>query len=125
MAYPGFFRRRVLAYRKAHGLTIKETAEHFKIGYASIVRWVHKPEPTKTRNKPPVKIPEAALLKDVEEYPDAYHYERAKRLGVSASGICYALKRLGITCKKNTTASQSRPNVASGISDSAQRTPGE
>lgn len=42
----------------------------------------------------------AALKKHVEEYPDAYQYERAAVLGVSASGIWSALKRLGVTYKK-------------------------
>ena len=49
-----------------------------------------------------------ALKRDVEEYPDAYHYERAQRLGVSQRGIGYALKRLGISRKKNALTSESR-----------------
>jgi hypothetical protein len=43
----------------------------------------------------------AALQEDVTNNPDSYHYERAQRLGVSASGIRLALKRLKITYKKN------------------------
>ena len=41
-----------------------------------------------------------ALKRDVEGYPDAYQFERAKRLGVSRQGIWYALKRLGVSYKK-------------------------
>ena len=41
-----------------------------------------------------------ALKKDVEAYPDGYNYERAARLGVSTSGIYYALKRLNMSYKK-------------------------
>jgi len=39
-------------------------------------------------------------------------YVRAKRLGVSASGICCALKRLKVTYKKNSGASQSQSRRA-------------
>ncbi len=48
----------------------------------------------------------ARLKQDIVDYPDAYQYERAERLGVSQIGIWHALKRLGVTYKKNTQASQ-------------------
>lgn len=38
--------------------------------------------------------------KDVEEHPDDYQWERAKRFKVSQSGINTALKRLRISNKK-------------------------
>jgi hypothetical protein len=41
------------------------------------------------------------LAQDVKNNPDAYQYERAKRLGVSKQGINHALKRLGVTYKKS------------------------
>ena len=100
MAYPSFFRKKVLAYREKHNATITATAEYFKIGTASVTRWAHKQEPAKTRNKQPLKIKDEALLADVKKYPDAFQYERAKRLGVSQNGIFYALKRLKISYKK-------------------------
>jgi transposase len=59
-------------------------------------------EPKRKRKKPPTKIKEEELRRDVEKYPDAYQYERAKRLGVSQRGIGLALKRMGISCKKKT-----------------------
>ena len=108
MAYPAWFRKKVLAYRNKYGATIKETADHFKIGTASVSRWVHKQEPAKTRIKKPTKITDKALLKDVKKYPDAFQYERAKRLGVSQTGINKALKRLKISYKKNSATSKGR-----------------
>ena len=72
MAYPGWFRKKVLAYRKAHGLSMQATADHFKIGVASVMRWHTKPEPAKTRNKPALKIPDEQLRADVLKYPDDY-----------------------------------------------------
>jgi len=107
MAYSGFFRKKVLSYRNKHDATIKATAEYFKIGTASVTRWIHKQEPCKTRNKQPLKIKDEELLADVKKYPDAFQYERAKRLGVSKTGIYYALKRLKISYKKNSAASKS------------------
>ncbi|MBC8954659.1 transposase [Xenorhabdus sp. PB62.4] len=59
-----------------------------------------------TRDKPPTKISDEALIMDVQNYPDDYQWERAKRLGVAQSAIHYALKRLKITVKKNTKTSQ-------------------
>lgn len=47
------------------------------------------------------------MRKDIKDYPDSYSYERAQRLGVSASDIKHAKKRLGISYKKNTKSSES------------------
>nr|WP_084601827.1 IS630 transposase-related protein [Suttonella ornithocola] len=33
------------------------------------------------------------MLKDIEQYPDDYQWERARRFNCSQSAICYALKR--------------------------------
>lgn len=76
-------------------------------------RWSKRIEAQRTRHKPATKrctelvevIDGEALKKDVAMYPDAYQYERAARFGVSQRGICWALKRLGISRKKNTVTS--------------------
>ena len=107
MTYSVDFRRKVLSIREQDGLTLAETATRFGVGVASVTRWLKQPEPKRTRDKPATKIDMKALADDVEVYPDAYQYERANRLGVSSSGIGHALKRLGMSCKKNATASES------------------
>ena len=48
------------------------------------------------------------LKKDIEQYPDNYCYERAKRFGVSATGIRDAQYRLGVSYKKNPKTCESR-----------------
>jgi hypothetical protein len=48
-----------------------------------------------------------ALKKDVEQHPDDYQWERAKRFNVSQSPIGLALQRLGIRNKTNPKAAQS------------------
>jgi transposase len=106
MTYSLDYRRKVLSVREKEGLTIAEVAERFCVGVATIVRWLQRIEPHRTRNKPATKINRIALARDVREYPDAYQSERAKRLGVSEKGIGHALRRMNITYKKNTPASQ-------------------
>tara|TARA_B100002052_G_scaffold248166_1_gene234860 strand:+ start:249 stop:401 length:153 start_codon:yes stop_codon:yes gene_type:complete len=49
----------------------------------------------------------AQLARDVEQAPDAYQWERAKRLGVAERTIGYGLQRL-ISYKKNTPTSQGK-----------------
>ena len=100
------FRRKVLFLREKEGLTIAEVAKRFCVGVATIVRWLQRLEPQRTRYKPATKIDRIALARDEREHPDAYHSERAKRLGVSVSGIGHALRRMNITHKKNTSAPQ-------------------
>ena len=106
MAYSLDFRRKVLSVRKKEGLTIAEVAARFDIGVASVTRWVknihRKPQGFRQR-----KIDLEVLRQDVRDYPDAYQYERAKRLGVAQNAIFLALQKLDITYKKNSEASQS------------------
>ncbi|WP_063654431.1 IS630 transposase-related protein [Candidatus Arsenophonus triatominarum] len=68
MSYTIDFRRKVISVRKAEGLTIRETAKQFRIGKASLVRWLKRPEP---KNSTPRKrkLDKNALAKDVEQYP--------------------------------------------------------
>ena len=47
------------------------------------------------------KIDLEKLKEDVQKYPDAYQYERAKRFGVYQNAIFCALKKLNITYKKS------------------------
>ncbi|WP_340614640.1 IS630 transposase-related protein [Xenorhabdus thailandensis] len=101
MGYSLDFRKRVLAYKDKHSLTFEQTSAHFEISMRTLFRWCNQIEPCMTRNKPATKIPDAVLRADVQNFPDDYQWERAKRLGVSQSAIHYALKRLRITHKKN------------------------
>ena len=101
MTYSTHYRSKVLSYREAHGLTIAQTAAHFNIGIASITRWIKRIEPKRTRIRPWTKINIHRLAQDIRDFPDAYHYERAERLGVSTRGICAALKRMNVTYKKS------------------------
>ncbi|QQR54204.1 transposase [bacterium] len=108
MAYSLDFRRRVLKIREELKLTAEQTAEKFQVGSATLFRWMKKVEPKK-RNKRATKIDMKALEEDVLRCPDAYERERAVKLGVAKSTVHYALKRLGITHKKNAQTPESIP----------------
>ncbi|WP_444994237.1 IS630 transposase-related protein [Aliikangiella sp. IMCC44359] len=108
MTYPIAFRQHVLAYKQKHGLTFEETGEHFDISMRSLLRWNKNIEPCAKKNRPSIKLCMETLKKDVEDFPDDYQWERAKRFGVSQPSIHDALKRLNKSYKKNTVPPQSR-----------------
>ena len=101
MTYSLDFRKKALSIRAKEGLSFAQTAKRFGVSVNSLFLWSKRLEPKRTKNRPPIKIDNEALLEDFRQYPDAYNYERAERLNVSSSGICCALKRLRVTYKKN------------------------
>jgi transposase len=105
MTYPLKFRQHVFKVQAEEGLSDSATARRFRIGLSSLKRWSKHLEPVEKRNRKP-RIDMESLAKDVEAYPDDYQFERAQRFGMSTRGMCDALKRLGISRKKNTSASQ-------------------
>lgn len=108
MSYSLDFRKQVFKIKLENHLTFEETGERFGVPARTLFRWQQSIEPQTKRNKPATKIDMAALLKDVEENPDDYQYERAKRFGVCQSTIFYALRRLSVSNKKNAIPSKSR-----------------
>ncbi len=105
MTYCVSFRKKVLKLQSL-GESFVSLSKRFNISPTTISRWKKDLISKNKRNKNPSKISNEALLKDIEEYPDSYSHERAERLGVSASGIKHAKKRLGISYKKNSKSSQ-------------------
>jgi len=108
MTYSVDLRGKALEIKKKEKLSYKETAKRFGVSRASLVRWNKVLEPRANRNKPATRIDMEALKQDIEERPDAYQYERAEKLKVSRRGIQHALKRLGVSYKKNLSSSQGR-----------------
>lgn len=109
MTYSLDFRKKVLAIKEKEDLSYATVSKRFGIGINTAFRWSTKLVPQKQRNRPATKIDMQALEKDIETYSEAYHHERAERLGVSKSGIWHALKRLKVTYKKNPKAPQGGP----------------
>lgn len=106
MTYSSQFRQKILT-KLDEGLTIREVADQFEISPTTITHWKKGRTPTHTRKRPSLKIDEGALRRDVELHPESYHYERAKRFNCSAWAIVKALRRLGISQKKDTKTSKS------------------
>lgn len=107
MTYSLDFRRKVLSVRDKENLTISEVASRFDIGVASVVRWLKEITP-RSHGYRQSKIDMKALAEDVLHYPDAYQYERAERFGVHQGAINYALKKLGVSYKKNVTTPEGK-----------------
>ena len=118
MTYSLDFRKQVLKSLD-EGMTFAEAAEFYNLSPTTIQNWKRRVHSKTTRQTKPYKIPDEALRKDVESYPDDYHYERARRFNCTAPAICEALKRLGISQKKDLRAPKSVSNKKSGISEKA------
>ena len=116
MTYSADFRAQVIKSVKNKDMSIREACIFYNISKTALQHWLKNPSIKQTRNKPPSKIPNDVLLKDVEQYPDDYMYERAQRLNCSKSGIEIPLKRLSISQKKDLRTSKSMSNQKSGIS---------
>lgn len=103
--YSIHFINKVLKQREF--LSIQKLAEKYSISTRTIQNWQQGKLPKGKRNKPNLKLNKDLLLDDIKQYPDAYQYERAKRLGVSESCVWSNLKKLGITYKKNSNTPKS------------------
>lgn len=101
MSYSIDFRRKVLEVKGKEELSLAKVSKRFGVAVNTVFLWSKKIEAITKRNKPAIKIDREALKRDVEEYPDAYQYERADRLHVSKAAIWYALRRLNVTYKKS------------------------
>jgi transposase len=84
MAYSLDLRKRVVDYVE-NGGGITKAAALFKVGRATIYRWLRREDlrPTKVEHRER-KIDWEALRKDVEENPEARLIERARKFGVRA-----------------------------------------
>ena len=108
MTYSLQFRQKVFSTKEKFDLTFEQTSQRFDVPIRTLFRWQRRIVPCMTRDKPATRLDMAALAKDIEMSPDAYQWERAKRLGVAERTIGYGLQRLKISYKKNAQTSQGR-----------------
>ncbi|MGH6794241.1 MAG: IS630 transposase-related protein [Methylocella sp.] len=80
-----------------------EAARRFNVGEASVYRWVKPGGLDYERPGPrtPHKLDREVLRRHVEEHDDLTQKERAQHFGVSRHCIWNALRKTGITRKKN------------------------
>ena len=117
MTYSADFRAQVIKSVKNKDMSIRQACTFYNVSKTALQRWLKDSSIKQTRDKPPTKILNEALLKDVEQYPDDYLYERARRFNCSKTGMHTALKRLGISQKKDLGASKSVSDKKSGLSE--------
>ena len=117
MTYSLDFRKKVLSIRSKEKLSFAQVAKRFGVSVNSVFLWSKRLEPKRTKIRPAIKIDRETLMEDIKKYPDAFNYERAHRLNVSASGIRCAMKRLRISYKKkNTQPSKGLQNKQTNLS---------
>ena len=105
MSYTTKFREEVKKFID-EGNAISATAAQFSIGETTIKRWKKLKKETGSLEKRPLnrtfkKLDPEKLIAFLEENPDAYQREVAEHFGVVQNSIFEALKRLGISRKKN------------------------
>ena len=108
MTYPLQFRQKVFSTKEKYHLTFEQTSQRFDVPIRALLRWQRKMAPCMTRDTPATRLDMAQLAKDGEMAPEAYQWERAKRLGVAERTIGYGLQRLKVSYKKNAQTSQGR-----------------
>ncbi len=116
MTYSLDFRKQVLKSID-DGMTFAEAAIFYNLSPTTIQNWKRLVHSRTTRQTKPYKILDDVLLNDVKEHPDDYQYERARRLNCSKTGIYHALKRLGISQKKDLRRSKSVSDKKSEVSE--------
>ncbi|MGP9750764.1 IS630 transposase-related protein [Psychrobacter sp. AOP22-C2-15] len=116
MTYSLDFRKQVLRSID-DGMTFAQASKFYNLSPTTIQNWKRRVHSKTTRQTKPYKIPDDVLLNDVKKHPDDYQYERARRLNCSKTGIYHALKRLGISQKKDFGTSKSVSNKKSGVSE--------
>ena len=117
-AYPKELRERAVRTHVEDGVSVKQTARIFKLGYSTLRRWIAEyksdgrmaplPDSGGRASQKNFEHHEQALLRWTQDNPDLTQLELAKMLddefGVSVcqATICNALARLDLTNKKNT-----------------------
>lgn len=103
MAYSIDLRKRVVDAVKVDKMTQEKAASCFSVSLGSVKRWLNRPclKAKKTGPQKPFTLSHEALLAVVNATSDCYLDEYARQLQTSRSTVCYHLKKLAWTRKKN------------------------
>jgi transposase len=108
MSYSLDLRKRVVEWVEKGG-SVSKASKIYQVSRGTIYRWLNRedlrPTVVKRRKR---KLDWEVLRNDIEENPDAKLAERAKKFGVRPSAICYALKEMKISRKKNDQVSRKK-----------------
>lgn len=125
MGYDIKFKQRAVEYRD-EGYTYKETCKTFKISETTLTRWIKKEKEgklgeVKIHARKPKKIYPDKLVKYIDEHPNAYLVEIAEEFNCSECAIRKALKKLGITRKKDYFIQRTMPRKSRQLLKSDKR----
>lgn len=105
--YPIELRARALSFLDS-GKSRKDVCEIFDISPKTLFNWIKRRKETgdvQIKERPTIrshrKLTRENLLAHLEEHPDHYLTEIAEALGVKAPSVFNALKKFGISRKKN------------------------
>ena len=109
-------RQRVVEFVRSGG-SKAEAARRFKVGEASVYRWLkpggltyQRPGPRRAR-----KLDWEQLRRHVADHPDRTQAERARHFHVSRHCIWNALRKLAVTHKKKDGLPRTRPPAAQAV----------
>ena len=105
MAYSVDLREKVMDYMDS-GNSIRQTSKVFGVGTTTIKEWKKLRTETGTLEKRPLdrkspKLSPDRLVAYINEHPDSFLEEIAEAFGCTPQAVFYALRRNGITRKKN------------------------
>lgn len=120
MAYSVDLRMKAVKHYLGSGHTFAQTGEIFGVGATTVRSWVVQYEETgDLSNKPlsrkPKKLDPDKLRAYVKDCPDATQQEIADEFGCCNQAVSKALKRLGITRKKNAPLQRARQGQGSRL----------
>lgn len=116
-SYAKSLRSRVLSFIDS-GKSKSEASKVFNVCRQTIYNWISLREsgdyspPARPKRHKPSKLDSETFVTYVNANPDAYQYEIAEHFGVTQGAVFYALKRCGITRKKNTYVQRARRKEA-------------
>jgi transposase len=113
-------RKRVIELVRGGG-SKAEAARRFQVGEASVYRWLRAADGLSYKRpgpKAPHKLDWEALRRHVEDHSDMTQKERARHFGVSRHCIWNALRKMGVTRKKNDGVQRAQPYEKKDVSAS-------
>lgn len=99
-----------------------EAARRFQVSRGSVYNWLEAPDPLSYRKPGPKggrKLDREALRRHVETHADLTQKERAQHFGVSRNCIWNALRKIGVTRKKNDGLQGARSYEKKGVSSTS------
>ena len=96
-------RKRVVSFVRSGG-SKSEAARRFQVSRASVYNWLNASDPLSYKKpgpRRPHKLDWEALRAHVEAYDDMTQKERADHFRVSRHCIWHAMRKMGLTRKKN------------------------